>query len=61
MADILWIASASTLPNDRRQPGLTKHSMSPMTSKSKVAISTSRSDRGNARFAGSDACFAPSD
>ena len=61
MADILWIASASTLPNDRRQPGLTKHSMSPMTSTSKVAISTSRSDRGNARFGGSDACFGPSD
>ena len=53
MADILWIAGASTLPNDRRQPGLTKHSMSPMTSTSKcrqrrsqtrrqLAISTSR-------------------
>src|ERR1700749_1626329 len=56
-----WVAGASTLPNDRRQPGLTKHSMSPMTSTSKVAISTSRSDRGNARFGRSDMCFGPSD
>jgi hypothetical protein len=47
MADILWIAGASTLPNDRRQPGLIKHSVSPMTSTSKVAINTSRSDRDN--------------
>jgi hypothetical protein len=47
MADILRIAGASTLANDRRQPGLTKHSMSPMTSTSKVAINTSRSDRDN--------------
>src|SRR6185312_6470655 len=55
------MAGASALPNDRRQPGLTKHSMSPMTSTSKVAISTSRSDRDNARFGLSDMCFGPSD
>src|SRR3954468_9771714 len=55
------IAGASALPNDRRQPGLTKHSMSPMTSTSKVAISTSRSDRGNTRSGLLDMCFGPSD
>jgi hypothetical protein len=46
---------------ERCQHELTKHSMSPMTSTSKVAISTSRSDRGNARFVRSAACFGPAD
>jgi len=59
--DVVTLSGTSTLPNDRCQHELSKHSMSPMTSTSKVAISTSRSDRGNARFVRSDISFGPSD